>query len=280
MCNVGTTNACNRHVRYIGTAMPILSIKHVTSYRYRRQVSFGEHRMMLRPRDDDGQTLLQSELEITPKPRELAWSRDGFGNHVAIAHFTDRSDELCFVGTNRLEHAPNGFHEDDIEDYARAYPFGYTASDWPRVRQFVLTVLPQPALGGWSDQFFNSDGSAHSHALLVNMTLTIRRTFRHLARHEKGIQDPVRTIALGSGSCRDLAVLMIEALRLRGIAARFVSGYMHLPEEGHKEGGYPIAGGNTHAWVQVYVPGPGWVDFDPSAGTVGNQKSHPRCRGK
>jgi transglutaminase-like putative cysteine protease len=108
------------------------------------------------------------------------------------------------------------------------------------------------------------------------MTQIIQRTFRHLARHEKGIQDPVRTIALGSGSCRDLAVLMIAALRLRGIAARFVSGYIHLAEDGYQEDGYqedgyPIAGGNTHAWVQAYVPGPGWVDFDPSAGAVGNK---------
>ena len=90
--------------------MPILSIKHVTNYRYLRPVAFGEHRMMLRPRDDDDQRLLQSDLEITPKPRELAWGRDGFGNHVAIAHFADRSDELRFVSTVHLEYAPNGFH--------------------------------------------------------------------------------------------------------------------------------------------------------------------------
>ena len=252
-------------------AMPILSVKHVTSYHYHRPVTFGEHRMMLRPRDDDDQRLLQSELEITPKPRELVWGRDRFGNHVAIAHFTRRSDQVCFISTLRVEHAPNGFHEDDIEDYARVYPFSYTAGDRFRLRPFILTVSPQPALKRWSDQFFGSDGSADTYALLVDMTLTIRRTFRHLARHEKGVQDPVRTIALGSGSCRDLAILMIAALRLRGIAARFVSGYMHLAEDGYQEDGRPIAGGNTHAWVQVYVPGPGWVDFDPSAGGVGNR---------
>ena len=72
---------------------------------------------------------------------------------------------------------------------------------------------------------------------------------------------------VGSGSCRDLAVLMIAALRTRGIAARFVSGYLHLPDD-DDDG---AVGGNTHAWVQVYVPGPGWVDFDPSGGVVGNK---------
>ena len=99
------------------------------------------------------------------------------------------------------------------------------------------------------------------------MTRTIRRTFKHVTRHEKGIQAPAWTLKLGSGSCRDLAVLMIAALRARGIAARFVSGYLHLADDDDDS----AAGGNTHAWVQVYVPGPGWTDFDPSGGSVGNK---------
>jgi transglutaminase-like putative cysteine protease len=262
--------------------MPILSIKHVTIYRYQQPVRFGEHRMMLRPRDDDDQRVLQSELEINPKPRKLSWRRDKFGNYLAIAHFADSSDELRFVSTVCLDHTPNEFLESDVKDYARTYPFRYAPADWSRLRRFILPLLLQPELGQWSDQFFATNGSAELHALLVDMTQTIRRTFRHLTRHEKGIQEPVRTIVLGSGSCRDLAVLMIAALRSRGIAARFVSGYVHLAEA--DEGlDHLVAGGNTHAWVQVYVPGPGWVDFDPSAGVVGSQNlirvaavPHPR----
>ena len=88
-----------------------------------------------------------------------------------------------------------------------------------------------------------------------------------MARHEKGIQDPIQTLQLASGSCRNLAVLMIAALRSLGIAAGVVSGYLHLGDDGDNH----LTGGNTHAWVQVYVPGPGWVDFDPSSGIVGNQ---------
>jgi transglutaminase-like putative cysteine protease len=98
------------------------------------------------------------------------------------------------------------------------------------------------------------------------MTQTIRRSFKHVARHEKGTQDPIETLTLASGSCRDFAALMIAALRSLGIGARFVSGYLHLPDDGDE-----LTGGNTHAWVQAYVPGPGWVDCDPSSGTVGNQ---------
>ena len=267
-------------VRFL--AMPILSIKHVTTYRYQKPVTFGEHRMMLRPRDDDDQKVLQSELEISPKPQSLAWRRDKLGNYVAIVHFADRSDELRVVNTVCLDHTPKGFLEFDIKDYARTYPFRYTTADWSRLRPFILPLPLQPELRQWSDQFFAKNGSAELHALLINMTQTIRRTFRHVARHEKGVQEPVCTIAVGSGSCRDLAILMIAALRSRGIAARFVSGYVHLAER-DEEIDHLVTGGNTHAWVQVFVPGPGWIDFDPSAGAVGSHNlirvaavQHPR----
>ncbi len=266
--------------------MPILSIRHVTTYRYHQPVAFGEHRMMLQPRDDHDQKVLQSELEITPAPHALAWARDGFGNHVATAQFADRATELRFVSSIRLDHAPAGFDAADIEDYARFYPFSYAAEELPGLKRFIMPLLLRPELKRWSDQFFREDGSADTHALLVGMTQTIRRTFKHVARHERGIQHPLRTLALGSGSCRDLAALTIAALRGRGIAARFVSGYVHLPDadaDGDDDDEDQITGGNTHAWVQVYVPGPGWVDFDPSAGVIGNQNlirvavvEHPR----
>jgi transglutaminase-like putative cysteine protease len=264
--------------------MAILSIKHVTTYQYRRPVAFGLHRMMLRPRDDYDQRVLTAEIAIAPNPRELAWERDRFGNHVAIAHFADQSDELRFVSTICVAHTPNDLHEDDIEDYARTYPFKYKPEEWPRLRPFILPLPLKPELRDWSDQFFRNDGSAETYALLVGMTHTIHRMFQHVARHENGIQDPVHTIALGSGSCRDLAVLMVAALRSRAIAARFVSGYLHLADdEVPEQEKLPTTGGNTHAWVQTYIPGPGWVDFDPSAGVVGNQNlirvavaRHPR----
>ena len=150
------------------------SIKHVTTYRYYRPVAFGKHRMMLRPRDDADQKVLQSQLEIAPKPQEFAWERDRLGNHVAVAHFADRSDELRFVSTILVRHASNGFHKADIKEYACAYPFNYSAEDWSRLRHFILARQSQPELTSWSDQFF-TDGAANTHALLVDMTRTIRR---------------------------------------------------------------------------------------------------------
>jgi transglutaminase-like putative cysteine protease len=261
--------------------MPILSVKHVTTYHYNQPVAFGQHRMMLRPRDDDDQKAIETELEITPRPRQLVWTRDSFGNHVAIAHFSDRACELRFSSSIRLDHTPADFRETDIELFARAYPFAYALADWLGLERFIQPLSPHPAIDRWSAMFFRKDGTADTYQLLGDMTRNIRRTFKQVSRHEKGIQAPARTLNLGSGSCRDLAVLMIAALRARGIAARFVSGYLHLADDDDDDD--CAAGGNTHAWVQVYVPGPGWVDFDPSGGIVGNQNHirvavahHPR----
>jgi transglutaminase-like putative cysteine protease len=247
--------------------MPILNIRHVTTYRYRQPVAFGAHRMMLRPRDDDDQEVIHSEIEITPRPRQLAWTRDTFGNHVATADFADQAAELRFVSNIRLDHTPTGFRAPDIEHFARTYPFAYAPEDGLALEHFTAPPSSYAELDRWSEAFFHTDGSADTHALLVRMTRTISLTFRHVARHEKGIQNPAQTLKLGSGSCRDLAMLMIAVLRSRGMAARFVSGYLHLPDDDDDD----VTGGNTHAWVQVYVPGPGWVDFDPSGGTVGNR---------
>jgi transglutaminase-like putative cysteine protease len=247
--------------------MPILTIRHLTTYHYKQPVAFGEHRMMLRPRDDDDQKVLESELEITPEPSQLAWTQDIFGNHVAIARFAGRASQLRFESTIRVDHTPVGFGAADIEDFARTHPFAYAVEDEPYLARFIAPLSRSPGLDRWAAGFLREDGSADTRELLVDMTQTIRRTFKHMARHEKGTQSPTQTLQLRSGSCRDLAMLMIAALRSLGIAARFVSGYLHLGDDDDDN----ITGGNTHAWVQVYVPGPGWVDFDPSSGMVGNQ---------
>src|SRR5271169_6862495 len=107
--------------------MPILTIRHVTTYHYKRPVAFGEHRMMLRPRDDDDQKVLESELEITPEPSQLSWTRDIFGNHVAIARFASRASVLRFESAIRLDHSPVGLRAADIADFARTHPFAYAA---------------------------------------------------------------------------------------------------------------------------------------------------------
>src|ERR1700733_166715 len=250
-----------------GVGMTIYSVRHVTTYRYRQSVAFGEHRMMLSPRDDPDQRLLDLNLEIDPQPSDLRWSRDVFGNRIAIAHFSERAATLRFESVMRVEHSLSEFAEADIEDTARSYPFTYPQEELPHLEHFIEphSADPEGKIKAWAQGFLKSDGPTHTRALLVEMTERIRERFSYTTRHEKGVQDPLVTLAALSGSCRDMAMLMIEGVRSLGMAARFVSGYLYVRKQGRTRSG------NTHAWVQVYLPGCGWVDFDPSSGSIGNR---------
>jgi hypothetical protein len=120
--------------------MPIFSITHLTDYRYQRIVAFGEHRMMLRPRDDEDQRVIQADLTISPKPEEVAWHRDQFNNRFAIARFSEQSDQLRFVSQIRLDHVARPFLAGDIEEYAREYPFQYKPDELSNLQQFIFPV--------------------------------------------------------------------------------------------------------------------------------------------
>jgi transglutaminase-like putative cysteine protease len=247
--------------------MTIYSVRHVTTYRYKQPVAFGEHRMMLSPREDHDQRLLDLNLEIAPQPGDLRWSRDVFGNRIAIARFSGRAATLRFESVVRIDHSLTDIADANIEDIARTYPFSYAAEDMPHLVNFIQrdSSDPDQKVTHWAHSFLRSSGLTNTRALLVDMTRNIHGHFTYKRRHEKGIQDPLVTLNIGSGSCRDLAALMIDAVRSLGMAARFVSGYLHVRHTGDSRGG------NTHAWVQVYLPGCGWIDFDPSSGAVGNR---------
>src|SRR5260370_13664389 len=162
----------------------------------------------------------------------------------------------------------------DIEDFARAYPFTYDAGDRPDLVHFIewKSLDPHHQLDQWVHSFLRKGGSTNTRALLVNLTRTIKQTFTYVARHEKGIQHPLLTLKLGSGSCRDLAMLMIEAVRSLGMAARFVSGYLHVRD--HIDDGN-AGGGNTHTRVPAYITGPGLRHLEPGSGTVGSLGLEP-----
>lgn len=254
--------------------MPIITVRHVTTYRYKAPVSFGEHRMMLRPRDGDDQKLLDTRLAITPEPAELRWVHDVFGNCVAIARFEGRAAELRFESVIRLEHFARNGLDFRIEGYATHYPFTYGADEMPDLLRMIERQYldPEHKLDTWARQFLRRDGRSETQALLAAMTHAIHRDLAYVAREESGVQDPLDTLRLGSGSCRDFAVLMIEAVRALGLAARFVSGYLYVPQkwDGEPQIAERQGGGATHAWAEVYLPGAGWVEFDPTNGIVGN----------
>jgi transglutaminase-like putative cysteine protease len=249
--------------------MPIITVRHVTTYRYNQPVAFGEHRMMLRPRDSYDQRLIDSTLAITPKPADLRWLHDVFGNCVAVARFAGRAAELRFESVIRLDHSPINVLDCRIEEYAQRYPFSYGADEMPDLLRLIERQYldPEHEVDAWARRFLRHDGRSDTTELLAAITHAIRRELSYEAREESGIQDPVKTLRAGSGSCRDFAVLMIEAVRSLGLAARFVSGYLYVPEDRAKD---RAGGGATHAWLEVYLPGAGWVEFDPTNGIVGN----------
>jgi transglutaminase-like putative cysteine protease len=250
--------------------MPILTIHHKTEYRYAHPVAFGEHRIMLLPVPGHDLRIVAHRLAIEPEPMRLRWIHDVFGNSVAIATFDERADTLTFTSTATVEHNPAEEFALTPDDPAFFYPFLYDDEEYPDLVQFVTPQYADPdgELSAWAMQFLDEDAPTPTFKILSGMTHGIRKAFGYRTRHEQGTQHPLDTLQLKSGTCRDFALLMIEALRRLGIAARFVSGYIFVPDDdadGH------VGGGNTHAWVQVYLPSAGWIEFDPTNGIVGNR---------
>lgn len=250
--------------------MPVLSVRHVTTYRYTKPVTFGEHRMMLRPRDSYDQKLLEARLAITPEPASLRWMLDVFGNCVAIANFDGPSEELRFESNIWLDHTPSNSPDFQIEDYAQTYPFAYAPEEMPDLAPVIAPQHPDPDqdVHRWVRRFLHQGRPTETGALLMTLTHAFKETFAYERRTQQGTRPPALTLKLGRGSCRDLALLMIEAVRSLGLAARFVSGYLYVPT---RDGPTHLGGGSTHAWVQVYLPGAGWVEFDPTNAILGNR---------
>jgi transglutaminase-like putative cysteine protease len=252
--------------------MPFLTVRHTTTYRYKQPVAFGEHRVMFRPRDSYDQRLLHASLEVTPEPASMHWTHDVFGNCVACARFDRRSDFLRFESLIELEHWPVQALDFAIAEHAKLFPFSYDQEDMPDLLRSVERQYADRnnELSGWAKAFTKPSLAAGAQIgtleLLDRITKTIRREFTYVRREEMGIQSPLQTLKLRSGSCRDFALLMMEALRALGFASRFVSGYLYMPNAD----GDQVGGGSTHAWVQAYVPGAGWLEFDPTNGVAGS----------
>jgi transglutaminase-like putative cysteine protease len=246
--------------------MSFLTVRHSTIYRYGEPVGLGEHRMMFRPRASHDLRLIQTNLVITPQPAHLRWLHDPFDNSVAVAIFEGTTTELRLESTVTLEHFETSMPEYPLEDYARTYPFRYSDEDFPDLARALARHYPGESVSQWALQFLDPSDTTGTMKILRAMTSGIREQFIYTRRIEKGVQTPDETLRIGRGSCRDFAVLMMEAARSLGVAARFVSGYIFVPNRSGLAGG-----GATHAWMQAYLPGAGWIDFDPTNSIIGNR---------
>jgi transglutaminase-like putative cysteine protease len=246
--------------------MSFLTVRHRTVYTYKEPVGLGEHRMMFRPRESHDLRLIETCLDIRPRPSRVRWLHDTFDNSLAIATFEGTTTELSFESMVRLEHFETSLPEYPLEEYARSYPFRYSDEDFPNLTQALQPHYPGEAVGRWALQFLDPAETTPTMKMLRAMTHGIREQFIYTRRVEKGVQAPEVTLRNRRGSCRDFAILMMEGARSLGVAARFVSGYIFVPNRSGFEGG-----GATHAWMQAYLPGAGWVDFDPTNSIVGNR---------
>jgi transglutaminase-like putative cysteine protease len=250
--------------------MTIFSVRHSTVYRYVRPVAFGEHRLMFRPRDSFDQRLLEATLVVEPEPRQIRWIHDVFGNCVALIDITATSSELRFHSHIRLDHTPDVALDLQIDENALTYPFAYANDEIADLEHTIARHYPDrdDEVGRWARQFVRVGHPTETGHLLMTLCYGIHESFVYERRAARGTQSPVQTLQLRRGTCRDFAVLMMEAARSLGLAARFVTGYIYVPS---RDGSITRGGGSTHAWCQIYLPGAGWVEFDPTNGIVGNR---------
>jgi transglutaminase-like putative cysteine protease len=251
--------------------MRTLEIVHHTRYEYSAPVTLGDHRLMFRPRDSHDLRLLHTGLAIEPAAA-VRWIHDPFGNSIAIASFEGTTDVLELTSTIRLEHFALSLELPPIEEYARTLPFSYLAEEAPDLARYVERHYPDPnaMVSTWTRQFLEGEGGAETFATLTRMCKGIQEGLTYAMRFEPGTQPPAVTLETGGGTCRDYALLMMEGARALGLAARFVTGYLYDPAlDG---AGDKASAAYPHAWMEVYLPGAGWVEFDPTNGIIGTER--------
>ena len=249
-----------------------LCVSHLTRYRYRNAVVLGPHRMMLRPRETRELRLEAFELQITPTPT-IDWSHDVAGNAIAYATFVGSTDTLLIKSQTTVGLSAPVWPVFPIAASASAYPFSYSADDLTDLGALLAPQYADDAgrLASWVDTFVMRRPT-DTLSMLKDLSDGVSTRIAYQSREMEGTQGPLETLDRGWGSCRDSAVLLAESARTLGFGARLVSGYLY-DSTGDRIGS--MASGSTHAWVEIFLPGAGWIPFDPTNKTVGSANLIP-----
>lgn len=243
-----------------------LRIHHKTTYHFHQPVSLLPHRLMLRPRESHDLRLISNNVTVTPAAT-VSWAQDVFGNSIATASFQIMTDHLVIHSVSELELNAVAWPVFDIAYSAVSYPFRYSDAEWTDLGALAIQQYPDPTgqLREWAQGFVRSNPT-DTLSLLKDMSAGVSAWIRYQSREVEGTQSPIQTLDRGWGSCRDFAVLFVEAARSLGFGARIVSGYLYNPDQGSIGSS---GTGSTHAWAEIYIPGAGWITFDPTNRSVG-----------
>lgn len=245
-----------------------IQIHHRTVYRYSTSVSFGPHQLMMRPKEGHGIRLDSCSVNISPAHR-LRWIRDLHENNIGLVEFSESGKELeidCELLLDICERNPFDF---SLSSEAVEYPFHYDHEVFLEILPLSRSIYARDVSGlrDWLEQLWYPGKRAGTLELLQELNLKIYRTFKYVRRETKGVQSPMETLERESGSCRDFATFFIEACRALGLGTRFVSGYMHCADIDGRM--------SMHGWAEVYLPGAGWIGFDPSWGILASSHYVP-----
>jgi uncharacterized protein (DUF2126 family) len=254
-----------------------VALNHVTHYRYDRRVSLSPQVVRLRPAPHCRTRIISYSLRVEPTGHFLNWQQDPFANYLARLVFAEPTREFKVTVDLVAEMSVLNPFDFFLEPEAEKFPFSYDADTLRDLAPYRVKAEPTPHFKAFVESI--SLEPKRTIDFLVGINQRLQKDISYLIRMEPGVQTPEVTLTTGSGSCRDTGWLMVQTLRHLGLAARFVSGYLIQLKADVKALDGPSGTDkdftDLHAWCEVFLPGAGWIGFDPTSGLLAGEGHIP-----
>ncbi len=254
-----------------------VALNHVTHYRYDRPINLGPQIIRLRPCAHARTRILSYTMRVVPGEHFINWQQDPQANYLARMVFPEKTTEFRIEVDFVAEMAVHNPFDFFLEPEAEEFPFSYPAEQVHELQPYRACLTPTPAFSAYLSTIPHE--KVRTIDFLVGLNQRLQQDISYTIRMEPGVQAPEETLTKRSGSCRDSAWLLVQLLRHLGFAARFVSGYLIqlAPDIKSLDGpsGPEIDFTDLHAWCEVYLPGAGWIGFDPTSGLLAGEGHIP-----